>query len=160
MNIPVLANLSQRYRFFGIAGKAPLIPLIFLTLFFSNTLFAQPPGSLAMKLFVIETTGVPEKADQFDQYFEEHIAHQVSLEKSGTMFAAGPLYNSDEATDGPPSAGMILIRADSFEEAKEIADADPMHTNGIRTYTIRQWSMNEGTFNLRVNFSDQSIEFK
>ena len=92
-------------------------------------------------------------------YLPAHLAHQVDLEKRGIMFGAGPLYK-ESATGGPPMAGMIIIRAESFEQAKEIADSDPMHANGIRTYTVRQWSLNEGTFNVRVNFSDTSVKFE
>ena len=55
---------------------------------------------------------------------------------------------------------MIIIRADSMEEATRIAEADPMHSSGARTFRIRSWLMNEGGFNLRVTFSDgkQRIE--
>ena len=119
---------------------------------------AQPEGSLAMKLYVIETTGVPERISETRSFLPAHLEHQVDLERRGIMFGAGPL-SEEGAAGGPPTSGMIIIRAESFEEARAIADADPMHANGIRTYTIRQWSLNEGTINVRVNFSDQSVEF-
>jgi len=138
----------------------PVLPLlVLLTLIVSAVTFAQPTNSLRMKLYVIETTGVQEKASEMRDHMQAHLAHQVDLEKRGIMFGAGPLYQ-EGSTDGPPMAGMIIIRAASFEEAKEIADADPMHANGMRTYSIRQWSLNEGTFNVRVNFSDQTAEFE
>ena len=49
---------------------------------------------------------------------------------------------------------MIIIRAASEAEAREIADRDPYHKGGFRKYTLKRWSMNEGTFGLRVNFSN------
>ena len=129
-----------------------------LTIATMQNAIAQPEGSLAMKLYVIETRGVPERASELRDFLPAHLDHQVDLERRGIMFGAGPLY-AEGSTGGPPMAGMIIVRADSFDEAKSIADADPMHENGIRTYTIRQWSLNEGTINVRVNFSDQSVDF-
>ena len=73
------------------------------------------------------------------------------------MFAAGPLAERGESWSGD---GMVIIRADSLEEATKIAEADPMHSSGARKFNIRPWLMNEGGFNLRVTFSDgkQRIE--
>jgi uncharacterized protein YciI len=52
--------------------------------------------------------------------------------------------------------GLIIIRAGSAEEAKRIADSDPMHASGVRTYTLYQWSLNEGRLNISIDFSDRS----
>ena len=158
-NYQTLLSRSQHIGFAQNQLKIALITLVILCSLFLTNSYAQPEGSLQMKLYVIETTGIPEKASEMGKHFEDHIAHQVDLEKRGIMFGAGPLYN-EGSTDGPPMTGMIIIRAASFDEAKKIADADPMHVHGIRSYKIRQWSLNEGTFNVRVNFSDQSVEFK
>ena len=155
----VFFHIQEQRLAYKKSVKLILLPFAFLCLFFSDVTFAQPEGSLMMSLYVIETTGIPDKASEMDKHFEAHIAHQIDLEKRGIMFGAGPL-TKDGEIDGPPTAGLIIVRAASFEEAKKIADADPMHANGIRTYSIRQWSLNEGTFNIRVNFSDQSLEFE
>lgn len=141
-------------------NKLILFPFILLSIFLSTTVFAQyEEHSLNMKLYVIEATEVPEKMSVMHEYMPAHLAHQFDLEKRGIMFGAGPLFNED-ALDGPPSAGLIIIRAGSMKEAREIADTDPMHINGIRTYSIRLWRLNEGSFNVRVNLSDQTVEFK
>ena len=44
----------------------------------------------------------------------------------------------------------------SFEEAAELADADPLHKAGVRTYTLQKWRINEGSITITVNYSDQS----
>ena len=82
-----------------------------------------------------------------------HLENQIKLEKEGIMFAAGPLYEEDGQS---PWAGMFVLRANSFEEARAIADADPLHQADLREYEIRRWTMNEGSIQLTVNFSDQS----
>jgi len=140
--------------------KLVLLLLTFISLVLSTNSYAQPEGSLQMKLYVIETIVIPGQESKLIENLPEHLTHQVDLEKRGIMFGAGPISNTEGVIDDLPTKGMIIIRAGSLDEAKEIADADPMHKNGIRSYSIRQWSLNEGTFNVRVNFSDNSVEFK
>jgi uncharacterized protein YciI len=43
------------------------------------------------------------------------------------MFAAGPLTKEDGTRHG----GMFVLRVNSFEEARAIADADPLHKAGL-----------------------------
>lgn len=111
---------------------------------------ATEKGMLAKEFFIVFT----EPASDVDKILEvraEHLKYQVEIEQKGIMFAAGPL--ADDA-GGWGGDGMIIIRAESLEAAKQIADADPMHSSGARKYRIRPWLMNEGGFNLRVTFSD------
>ena len=90
-----------------------------------------------------------------DQRLADHLAHQIWLEKQGIMFAAGPLY----ARGSPvPEAGMFVLRAKSFEEAEEIAKGDPLHKAGLRTFTLQKWRINEGSYTVTVNYSDQSVQ--
>lgn len=139
-----------------ILGTTVLLAVALMT---ANQALAQERNPLGMTLYVIETTGVPERAAEAGNYMPEHLAHQDSLERQGIMFGAGSL-RGEGNVGGPPTQGLIIIRAESFEDAKRIADSDPMHANGLRTYTIRQWRLNEGTFNIRVNFSNQSVIFE
>tara|TARA_B100001939_G_C16893563_1_gene596552 strand:- start:201 stop:542 length:342 start_codon:yes stop_codon:yes gene_type:complete len=112
---------------------------------------------LAKQLFVVftEPTG---GLDKVQNSRAEHLKYQVEIEQRGIMFAAGPL--ADDSGESWSGDGMVIIRADSLEEATKIAEADPMHSSGARKFNIRPWLMNEGGFNLRVTFSDgkQRIE--
>lgn len=110
------------------------------------------------KDFYIYETHLVGTPAQFKEFLTQHLAYQVKLEKEGTMFAAGPLFV--EGHKGTPELGMIIIRANSWEEAKAIADADPFHASGVREYTMRKWVMNEGSLDLTIKFSDQSVEVK
>lgn len=118
---------------------------------------ASERGMLAKQLFVVftEPTGDLGKVQEARA---EHLKYQVEIEQKGIMFAAGPL--ADDSGERWGGDGMIIIRAESMEEATRIAEADPMHSSGARTFRIRPWLMNEGGFNLRVTFSDgkQRIE--
>ncbi len=85
---------------------------------------------------------------------DAHLAHQVALERAGLLFAAGPLLTDDGL--GCRGEGMIIVRANSLEEARAIAERDPMHVTGARTYRIRPWLLNEGSLTIRVNLSNQT----
>lgn len=87
---------------------------------------------------------------------EDHLKFQVEIEQKGIMFGAGPFWTDDEQRwEGE---GMIIIRAESLAEARKIAESDPMHASGARTFTIRPWLMNEGTVTMRVTYSDGGRE--
>jgi uncharacterized protein YciI len=107
---------------------------------------------LGKNYYVIVTTPVAPK-EELDKLLGEHLTHQINLEKQGIMFGAGPL----AAEDGARVGGLIIIRANSFAEARAIADADPFHKNGLRTYTLTRWTVNEGSYTVRVNYSDQTM---
>lgn len=111
-------------------------------------------GLLGLELYIIETS--PARSERTRDVLPEHIAHQIRLEREGILFCAGPVFA--EGND-IPTAGMIVIRASNFDEAKRIADSDPFHAKGIREYTIRKWILNEGAMNSKIYLSDQRVEF-
>lgn len=87
---------------------------------------------------------------------EDHLAFQISLESEGVMFAAGPMWTDDELNwEGD---GMVVVRAKSRADAAAIAERDPMHQRGARSFTVRPWMINEGTFTVRLNHSSQTFE--
>jgi hypothetical protein len=62
----------------------------------------------------------------------------------------------DAPGENEPAFGLIIIRASNSDEARRIADRDPMHAAGVRTYTLYQWSMNEGRLSITLDFPDRS----
>ena len=107
---------------------------------------------LQKDLYVIFTRPVAPR-EELLKLLPKHLARQVELEKEGILFAAGPMEPQDK---DQVRTGMIIVRADSFDEADEIAKADPFHAAGLREYEIWNWSMNEGSFTVTINYSDQS----
>jgi uncharacterized protein len=108
---------------------------------------------LGREMYLVVTK--PVRSPEIEKRLADHLAHQVELERKGIMFAAGPLYPKGSQT---PEAGMFVLRANSFDEAEAIADTDPLHAAGLRTYTIQKWRINEGTITITVNYSDQSVK--
>lgn len=109
-------------------------------------------GLLAKRMYVVFTspTGGMEAVMA---NLEAHLAYQIDLEARGIMFGAGPFAN-DAETDWE-GEGMVIVRATSLDEAKAIAEADPMHKSGARNFRIRPWLLNEGSYTVTVRYSQQ-----
>jgi uncharacterized protein YciI len=110
---------------------------------------------LGKEMYLVVTR--PVRSPEIAKRLQEHLDHQVELEKRGIMFAAGPLYPRDS---DDPEAGMFVLRAKSFEEADAICKEDPLHKAGLRTYTIQKWRLNEGRITVTVDFSDQTMKIE
>jgi uncharacterized protein YciI len=108
-------------------------------------------GLLAKKLYVYFTTPTNGLGPVMENV-KEHLAYQHEIEQKGIMVAAGPFADDDD--EAMTGEGMIIIRAASLKEARAVADADPMHKAGARSYRLRPWCMNEGKITIEVTFSD------
>jgi len=104
---------------------------------------------LHKRLYVIFSKPT-DKAGDRSKIFPKHISYQLEIERKGILFAAGPFVDGKGKPQGP---GMIVIRAKSMAEAKRVAEADPFHKQGYRTFRIQAWEVNEGGFNINVKFS-------
>ena len=112
-------------------------------------------GCLQKQMYVYFTTPVNGLGPVMEN-LEDHLKFQIELEQKGIMFGAGPFWTDDEQRwEGE---GMIIIRAGSLAEAREIAESDPMHASGARAFTIRPWLMNEGAVTMKITYSDGGRE--
>jgi uncharacterized protein len=109
---------------------------------------------LRKKLYVlISKPSVP--PEKLQPFLLAHLEYMIELEKRGHVFASGPLADGE----GPPTGqGLTVLRAKDAGEARALAEADPFFKAGLRSFELKEWTINEGSLGLRVNFSDQSIE--
>jgi len=115
---------------------------------------AKSRGALALELFVVESTpvGAP---DLLKATLPSHLAYQKGMEAKGALVLAGPL--SDLTGEEMQGSGLIVYRAGSFEDARALAEADPMHKTGARSFTLRRWLVNEGSLSVSVTLSEQRM---
>ncbi len=66
---------------------------------------------------------------------KERPAHLDYLNK---LFVEGKVVMAGPFTD--KRGGMVIYKAESWEEAKQLAEADPAVTSGARTLELREWS--------------------
>jgi uncharacterized protein len=109
---------------------------------------------LRKKLYVVLSKGgaAPEKLAEHPL---RHLEYMIGLEKTGALFASGPLAEADGKTRGD---GLTILRAADAQAARKIAEADPFVVNGLRSFELREWTVMEGSLGIKVNFSDQSLE--
>ena len=113
-------------------------------------------GMLQKQLYAIFTTPTDGLGPVFAN-IENHLAFQVQLEQDGIMYAAGPLWTDDEQSwEGE---GMVVVRAESCAAAIAIAERDPMHTSGARSFKVRPWLINEGSITVQLDNSTQKFTF-
>jgi uncharacterized protein len=106
--------------------------------------------SLRMQLYVVTSTAASLQAVK--ENLAEHRAYLRDLEERNVLFGAGPLWTDDgQYFEGD---GMLIYRASSVEEATAIAQGDPMHSGGARTFKIRPWLLNDGSITIRVTLSE------
>jgi uncharacterized protein YciI len=107
---------------------------------------------LNLKLIVMlrEPTGM----QMLDDDLIEHLEWMIAKEKEGLVFASGPFITAG----APPgtSGGLTLLRVSGLEQAREVADTDPLVVRGVITYQLREWLLMEGGVTVKVSFSDRS----
>lgn len=109
---------------------------------------------LQKQLYAIFTTPTNGLGPVFAN-LEEHLKFQVQIEQEGIMYAAGPMWTDDEQTwEGE---GMVVVRAASRDAAIAVAERDPMHKSGARSFTVRPWLINEGSVTIRLDNSTQKF---
>jgi uncharacterized protein len=62
-----------------------------------------------------------------------HLAFLGQKEREGKIFARGRF------SDG--AGGLIIYRAESFDEARKVAESDPYVKNGARSLELHEWEM-------------------
>lgn len=111
---------------------------------------AAARGALVCEVFVVVST--PSKPPEALQaVLPDHLAYIAGLERSGALMLAGPM--SDDTGEEMQGSGMIVLRAASMDEARDLAANDPMHATGARTFTLRKWLINEGRVTVSVGLS-------
>ena len=68
-------------------------------------------------------------------HLEDHLAFQYRNHSAGNILFSGPTPDL--------SVGIYVIRADSRQAAEAIADADPFHSRGVRSYEMLDWEVHQ-----------------
>lgn len=118
---------------------------------------AKARGALALELFVAHST--PARGpEEVKAALPAHLEYQAQLERIGALAFAGPM--SDETGELMQGMGLIIYRAESLEAARALAEGDPMHASGARSFVLRRWMINEGSLDLAIGLSTRQIALK
>ncbi len=112
-----------------------------------------------MQVYLMHMRPVPTLTDpeaQMLPYVHEHLAYLHDLEVRGLLLMSGGLRTGDEKWDG---AGLAVLTVKSPEEARLIAENEPIHKAGLRQNIVQGWRINEGAIRISVRLFDQSFDF-
>lgn len=65
----------------------------------------------------------------------DHFVWMHAQHKQGTVIISGPTPDR--------SHGIYVVKAESEEEARQIADSDPFALAGVRTYDLYPWEVHQ-----------------
>ncbi|MEM1237682.1 MAG: YciI family protein [Pseudomonadota bacterium] len=122
--------------------------------FAEYTEMARERGALAYSVFVVTSRPLV-GPEEFSKHLPDHLEYLGKAEAAGQLMMAGPL--SDETGIEMSGIGFQVWRAASWEDAKALADGDPMHVAGVKEYEMRRWLINEGNMQLSVGLSSRSV---
>lgn len=105
-----------------------------------------------LSLFLVENRLADTQGD-LGSHLKEHLLYMIELEKRGALVLSGPLYDESGAMTG---GGISVLRAESFEAARRMAEADPFFRAGLREFSLRRWVVNEGRLQVTIDLSDCS----
>jgi uncharacterized protein YciI len=100
----------------------------------SHKLLCQP-------MFVMTTVAPVDGMGAVLEHLAPHLEYWAEMERKKVLFAAGPQMPGDASAPWS-GTGMVIFRAPSLQAARAIADADPMHKAGARTYGLQPWLLN------------------
>jgi uncharacterized protein YciI len=90
----------------------------------------DPSGETADRYFLVLLQMAPGKTLSSD-VLRSHAAHLSELDRSGRLVLAGPV------PERP--GGLIVLSVASLDDARAVADEDPMVRGGYQTYELGTW---------------------
>jgi uncharacterized protein YciI len=93
--------------------------------------------------------------EEMMQLFVDHIRWLEQHESTGALFLSGTINQQDGI--GP---GMAVLNVATRDDAEALAGTEPFGLAGLRTNTIRAWTVNEGsmTFTIKLFANSTTIE--
>jgi uncharacterized protein YciI len=109
------------------------VVLAMVVLFAGGARAVDVPAPTAQFFVITYSTGPSWKAGvaMKDQGLGPHVAYMKELRDTHRLFAAGPFPDSN--------GGMLIVKAASLEEAKDILAHDPAVIAGIFTGQVQHW---------------------
>ena len=75
-------------------------------------------------------------AKQRQEYIKQHHSWIIELHASGIKVSSGYLVDKEGK---PGGGGLLIIEADSFEQAKYLVEQDPMIVANLVTWKVQEW---------------------
>jgi uncharacterized protein YciI len=91
---------------------------------------------------------LPPTTDEGKKMLRLHYLWALDLQKQGKLILAGPVDHDIIAKGLIPAVGnitgLIMIKAETRQEAESIAEQDPFHTSGLRKNRVHSLNIRFG----------------
>ncbi len=106
---------------------------------------AEATGRTIYYVFILKKgpTWNPGSTPEISALQEEHLANYRRLAEMGKLVLTGPFLDSF-AVSGE-ARGMGVLKASSFEEARELLNTDPMVKVGRLVFELHAWMIDKNT---------------
>ncbi|MEM9517115.1 MAG: YciI family protein [Actinomycetota bacterium] len=118
------------------------------------------PRLKGIPLYLIEMTPTSAWPDPDDpptdsmmQHLVDHLHWLEAREQDGTLFLSGPI-DADQGV-GP---GLAVLNVATREEAERLAADEPFARAGLRSNTVRSWTVNEGSITVNLKLFANAID--
>ncbi|WP_320663773.1 YciI family protein [Prochlorococcus sp. MIT 1223] len=78
------------------------------------------------------------------QFLAEHKSWIKNMQTQGKRIISGYLVNQKKE---PGGGGLLVIEAESYQDAIHIIEQDPMIKNNLVKWTLQEWVLIENAFN-------------
>lgn len=95
------------------------------------------PGFVGDVKTIVEFHAGSENA-KFPQVVNDHLAYLTAEIKAGKVQFGGPILPFD-MKDHPPQSAQLIYNDANLDHVKVDIDRDPMVTNHVFTYTLKNW---------------------
>jgi hypothetical protein len=116
--------------------------------------YRHPGGQIYFACFTERGTTT---IDELEEVFPAHKEWVAEQEAAGRILVAGPFLTDDFAWAGD---GLIVFRVEGVAEAHRLARQDPMHAQGLRTFRIVPWQLNEGSLRITLTVSNGAVDLQ
>lgn len=90
-------------------------------------------------LYVIRLTIQVDRA-LYEPHLPDHLAYLQLLKQRGVLVLSGPFADR--------TGGMVVICTETWEEANNIAQNDPLVRSGVDRYDLQEWRITDGDLDL------------
>jgi uncharacterized protein YciI len=110
-----------------------------------------------MQFFTITMTPTERWSENNEEDWNRHFAWLEDCEHRNITVFGGRINPDNDPAAGVH--GLHVIRAQSREEAEEIAAAEPYAARGLRTNVVNHWDIKEGSLTLSVTLLTHTSRF-
>ena len=92
------------------------------------------PWFIKTETFKKQTLALPHQSRQ--EFVRKHLEWVMGLKRKGINITSGYLIDENKV---PGGGGLLILQANSFEEAQSLIKSDPIIISGLVSWQLQEW---------------------